>query len=98
MKPDNVKQAIIQQLDSLGDKLDGYSILLFGSRASKNAHPRSDFDIGVIGENAMPSHLFYYIEAQFDKIETLYTIDWVDLTQTSASFREEALTQVEVLI
>jgi len=97
MKPSDVKQAIIKELYTLGDALEGYRVFLFGSRATDNARSRSDFDIGVMGTQAMPLKLFYHIEDQFDKIETLYTIDWVDLTQTSPSFREEALKQVEVL-
>ena len=97
MEPDDVKRAIVQQLNALGDVLNGYTVVLFGSRASQNARPRSDFDIGVIGENSLPPQLFYRIESQFDEIRTLYTIDWVDLTQTTASFREQALRHVEVL-
>ncbi len=97
MKPDEVKQTIIRQLNELDDALNGYTVVLFGSRASKTAHPRSDFDVGIIGETSLPPHLFYRIESQFDKIETLRTIDWVDLTQTTADFREEALKHAEVL-
>ena len=97
MEPDDVKRAIVQQLNALGDVLNDYTVVLFGLRASQRAHPRSDFDIGVIGENSLPPQLFYHIESQFDEIRTLYTIDWVDLTQTTASFREQALKQVEVL-
>ena len=97
MKPDEVKQAIIKQLNALGDALNGYTVVLFGSRASKTARPRSDFDVGVIGETSLPPQLFYRLESQFDKIETLRTIDWVDLTQTTADFREEALKHAEVL-
>jgi len=97
MIPAEVKQAIIQQLQTMDDDLTGYTIVLFGSRAAHKAQPRSDFDVGVLGKRPMPPSLFYQIEEKFDKIETLYTIDWVDLTQTSDDFRREALKEIEVL-
>ncbi len=97
MKPDEVKQTIIKTLQASGGALNGYTVVLFGSRASQNPHSRSDFDVGVIGEKPLPLSIFYHIESQFDEIETLYTIDWVDLTQTTPSFRDEALKQIEVL-
>ncbi len=97
MKISDVKRNIIQKLHLAEESLVGYKVVLFGSRAGKNAHARSDFDVGVIGEKPLPRQTFYRIESYFDEIETLYTIDWIDFSQTTQDFREEALKQVEVL-
>jgi predicted nucleotidyltransferase len=78
-------------------ELRGYRVLLFGSRASGNARERSDFDVGVIGEQPLPFKTFYKLEDLFEQIETLYRIDWVDLNCTSPEFRREALKKTEVL-
>ena len=77
--------------------LDGYQVFLFGSRASGAARPRSDFDVGIIGEKPIALRDFYVIEDLLENLPTLYTIDWVDFNRASARFRNEAMKQVEIL-
>ena len=77
--------------------LRGYRIVLFGSRAAGNALERSDFDVGVLGDAPLPLKTFYEMEDLFDRIETLYRIDWVDLNRVSPKFRNEALKKTEPL-
>jgi len=73
------------------DELQGHKVYLFGSRAAGAMRPRSDFDIGVLGEEALSSSLFSRIGDRLDALPTLYRIDWVDLTTVSARFRAEAM-------
>ena len=88
---------IRSQLERVKDELAGYTVYLFGSRATGTARERSDFDIGVYGDRRLPLRTFYRISDLFDQIRTLHRIDWVDLRETSEQFRNEALKNAEVL-
>jgi len=92
-----IKHQIIMQLHKVAPLLKGYQIFLFGSRVEGTAKPRSDFDIGIIGQQPLPLKTFYVIEDLFDEIETLYKIDWVDFNQVSSRFVDHALQHIEVL-
>jgi predicted nucleotidyltransferase len=92
-----IKLEIKRVFQQLVDDLAGYRVVLYGSRVTGTARPHSDFDVGVIGPRRLPSSLFYRIKEMLDGIDTLYEIDWVDFSDTSKAFREEALRTVEVL-
>ena len=92
-----IKEEIIRQLQTVASELSGYKVFIFGSRAGRSAKKRSDFDVGVIGEQPLPLRTFYHIEDLFDSIETLYKIDWVDLNRTTEKFRTEALKSTELI-
>lgn len=77
--------------------LEGYRVVLFGSRAAGDARDRSDLDVGVLGDAPLPLKTFYEMEDLFDRIETLYRIDWVDLNRVSPEFRREAMKKTETL-
>ena len=72
-------------------QLRGHRVVLFGSRASGRARPRSDFDIGVIEDQPLPIRDFYEIEDRLEDLPTLYRIDWVDLNKAAPSLRQRAL-------
>lgn len=78
-------------------RLAGYRVILFGSRARGDARARSDFDVGVIGSAPMPLDDFYHLADRLDGLPTLYQIDWVDLARASGRFRRHALAESEVL-
>ncbi len=92
-----IKLEIQQQLKKVGDKLKGCKVILFGSRAAGCARPRSDFDVGIIGKQPVPLTTFYRIGDMLGAIDTLYTIDWVDLKRVSPAFRREAMKTTEAL-
>lgn len=96
-REEEIKQMIITQLHKVAPLLKGYRVFLFGSRAEGTSKPRSDFDVGVIGEQPLPLKTFYLIEDLFDEMETLYKIDWVDFNQVSSRFAEYALQHIEIL-
>lgn len=52
----NLKKAINQK--PLANKLDGYKIFLFGSRAEQINKDRSDIDIGILGNKKIPTNIF----------------------------------------
>lgn len=95
--PHGVLGMICQCLKSVENDLRGYKIVLFGSRALGRSGPRSDFDLGVVGERPMPLDVFFRIEDLLDDLPTLYSIDWVDLCRTSPAFRAKALTEGRVI-
>jgi predicted nucleotidyltransferase len=92
-----IKLEIQQQLQKVGSDLEGYRVILFGSQAAGCAGPHSDFDVGIIGEHPISLTTFYRIGDIFEAIDTLYTIDWVDLNRVTPAFRREAMETVEVL-
>jgi len=97
----NREQEIRKEIKSIcqkiGTELTGYQIVLFGSRAADTAQERSDYDVGVLGQQSLPLRVFYEIQDLLDGIETLYSIDWVDLNETTEQFRHEAMKTIEVL-
>ena len=92
-----VKKEIKLVFQQVGAELTGYQIVLFGSRASGTARERSDFDVGVWGQQCLPLKIFYKIQDLLDNIETLYSIDWLDFNETTEKFRSEAMKTIEVL-
>ena len=92
-----ILEKIKEVLNRISGDLVGYRVFLFGSRATGTAKERSDFDIGILGSRKLPLRIFYKIDDLFDKLETLYSIDLVDMHEVSDSFRRDALRKTEVL-
>lgn len=88
---------IINTLRTNSDRLHGHKVVLFGSRARGCAKPRSDFDLGVVGDAPLPLEDFFAIEDLLDELPTLYRIDWVDFARAGDAFRTRALQAVEVI-
>ncbi len=86
-----VKELIKEQISKFARQLGNRKVVLFGSRATGTSRTRSDFDIAVYGDEALPLPVFYEIEDSLEKLPTLYKIDWVDLQRTSGAFKKEAL-------
>lgn len=84
-------------LEKLSEKLRGYEVILFGSRADGTARSRSDFDIGILGDRPLDVQTLFSLRDMLDELPTLYTFDVVDLNTVSARFREEALKSYKVL-
>ena len=92
-----LKELIRQEIMKVAPELRGYRIFLFGSRATGNARERSDFDIGILGDDPVSLQTFYRIDDLLENIETLYKIDFVDLNRSAPSLKREALKAVEPL-
>lgn len=88
---------ITNGIRQFASELSGYKIVLFGSRAHGHPKPRSDFDIGIIGEHPVPLSTFFKIDSFLDDLPTLYKIDWVDLNRADESVRNNALKVIKVL-
>ena len=90
-REEQILAQIKEGLTQFSDELRGYRIILFGSRAAGHARSRSDFDLGVYGESAIPLKIFYRVSDFLEQIPTLYQIDWVDLNRASDALRDNAL-------
>jgi len=96
-REDEVFKMLSDLFHGAHDRLAGHHIVLFGSRARGDAKPRSDFDIGIIGESPLPLADYYALEDQLEDLPTLYRIDWVDLMRVGKKFRQEALSNIRVI-
>jgi predicted nucleotidyltransferase len=96
-REDEIRHLLRDVFSKARDRLAGRRVVLFGSRARGDARPRSDFDVGVIGDTPLPLVDFYAIEDQIEALPTLYRIDWVDLTAASEKFRQSAMAQTELI-
>ncbi|MCP9455874.1 MAG: nucleotidyltransferase domain-containing protein [Nitrospira sp.] len=92
-----IKELIRHRFRQMAPLLRGHKVYLFGSRARGRARPRSDFDIGVLGDEPLPLRDFYAIEEALDELPTLFRIDWVDLNRAPPKFRERAMQTAELL-
>lgn len=92
-----VKNMIVKVMENNAARLRGHRVFLFGSRATGDAGPHSDFDIGVVGDEPLPLDDYYAIEDQLDDLPTLFKIDWVDFNRVSPRFSERASQQVEMI-
>ena len=88
---------LVETLQSAASRLGRRKVFLFGSRALGKAKDRSDFDVGVIGDEPMPLEDFYAVEDLIEALPTLYRVDWVDLARVSQRFRTTALEHAEIL-
>jgi predicted nucleotidyltransferase len=77
--------------------LKGHRVVLFGSRATGKARPRSDFDIGIEGPAPLAAVSFHTLADRLEQIDTLYRIDLVDLQTVSEQFRLTAIKNAKVI-
>lgn len=88
-----IKRTILE----FASDLQGYKVILFGSRAAGNARKGSDFDIGVLGNSPLPVKTFFAIEDALENLPTLCKIDWVDLNKVNQQFLEHALINKKII-
>ncbi len=68
-----------------------WKILLFGSQASGKASETSDIDIAIDGGEPVPWAVLATNKDEIKNIQTLRSIDIIDLHAGSEGFRREAL-------
>ena len=76
----------------------GYRAVLFGSRATGKAMPRSDWDIGVIGPERLQAAVMSDIREALEEMPTLHTFEVVDFATVPDYFRKIALRKVIQLV
>ncbi len=68
---------------------------MFGSRVNGKASKYSDYDIGVLGKNPLPSKTKVLIEEELEESNIPYKVDIVDFSLVSSGFRKVALSKIE---
>ncbi|MFH1233236.1 MAG: nucleotidyltransferase domain-containing protein [Patescibacteria group bacterium] len=72
-----------------------YQIFMFGSRVNGKATKYSDYDIGILGKNPLPSKTKVLIEESFEESNIPCKIDIVDFSLVSPCFRKVALSKIK---
>lgn len=93
LKPDIPEKviAIVKTESAKRLNLSKYKVLFFGSRVKWKNRDRSDIDVGILGETALPPRVLSELQEAFEEAGTIYKIDCVDLMDASDNFRNEVL-------
>jgi len=76
---------------------DHYRVFFFGSRANGKATERSDIDIGIEAEEAVPPGVLSEIKEELDNLRTLNKFDLVEFKKADKNFKEVAMQNMEVI-
>ena len=95
--PKEVIEIVKSVLSSLVDK-SKYRIFFFGSRVNGQASERADIDVAIYGDSPLDPLIFSRIKEGFENSKTLYSIDLVDLQNTSISFRNHVLSNPTISV
>ncbi len=87
---EEIRSIIFRFLDS-----KKYDVFIFGSRVTGEAGKFSDYDIGIIGNNPVPSFQKALIEEALEESNIPYKVDIVDFSLVSPEFKEIALSQTK---
>lgn len=85
-----IKNIILKYLS-----LEKYQVFLFGSRVNGKAAKYSDYDIGILGKNALPSKTKMLIEESLEESNIPCKVDIVDFSLVSSNFRNTALSKIK---
>lgn len=80
----------LKEAENKDFKASNCRVFLFGSRADGTAKERSDYDIGIDCDGALPAITWTKIQEDIEKMPTLFKIDVVDFKETTGRFREVA--------
>lgn len=76
--------------------LDEYAVFLFGSRADKSFHGRSDIDIGVWGYKSLSTSIKLDLEQDLEDSDIIFKVDLIDFNQVSKDFIKEATNTIQI--
>jgi len=54
-------------------------------------------DIGILGQQEIPSTIFFQIEEVLDELPSLLKFDLVNFNKTSKDFQDEALKTIDII-
>lgn len=93
LRPDIPEKVIAIVKTESAKRLDlsRYKVLFFGSRVKGRNRERSDIDVGILGETALPPQVLSELQEAFEEAPTIYKIDCVDLMDVSDDFRNTVL-------
>lgn len=68
-----------------------YKIFLYGSRATNHPRQWSDYDIGVLSKQPIPTQLKIKLEDELEKSDLPVIVEVVDFNQVDKEFKQIAL-------
>lgn len=77
--------------------LSKYQLFIFGSRATGKGDDHSDVDIGIEGDQPVPSSILVNIKNDIDHLPILYKVDVVDFAQVSPQFKDVAKKHIVII-
>ena len=83
--------AIIKKIVLAGLRPYKTKVYLFGSRATGDAMPGSDVDIGVDPLESLPAGVLSSIRENLEESTVPYTVDLIDLEQASKTFKNNVI-------
>ncbi|MBI4971661.1 MAG: nucleotidyltransferase domain-containing protein [Candidatus Omnitrophica bacterium] len=86
-----IKQAVAKFLN-----LDNSFVFLFGSRATKNFRPNSDYDIGLYQNGKIPFSVIAQIKDELENLPIPVDIDIIDFSTTTSEFNRVALKEIQI--
>ena len=91
MTEPELQRAIVHIITTHLGHAPNVRIFLFGSRATGQHTPRSDYDIGIDATAPIPLAMLGRIQADLDELPVLPKIEVVDLHRVGETFRQAAL-------
>lgn len=95
MSDQEVKSYILQIVAKYLD-LSRFYVFLFGSRATGQNFPRSDWDIGVFGSEKIPGDKMAQLKGDLEDSNIVYMVDVVDFQGLTEDFKKIALSKIEL--
>ena len=95
MTEHELKHAIVRIIRTYLSAPD-VKIFLFGSRATGQHTPQSDYDIGIETGAPIPLEVWGRLQAELDALPVLPKIEVVDLHRVSEAFKHEALATAQI--
>jgi predicted nucleotidyltransferase len=86
----NLHPAIVKLVQGIQQLPSVEAVLLFGSRARGDAHPRSDVDLAVQGASISPAEWQMILE-WVEQAETLLPIDFIWLDEADSQLKANIL-------
>jgi len=91
MTEPELQRAIVHIIQTHLGQAPNVRIFLFGSRATGQHTPRSDYDIGLDAAAPIPLATLGRMQADLDELPVLPKIEVVDLHRVGEAFRQAAL-------
>ena len=90
MLPERIQEVIAMARASIESQYPAeYEWILFGSWATGKARPNSDIDLAFRCTPEMPRHTYLIRRESMDDLETLYSIDLVDMNKVDTVLVQE---------
>jgi len=81
-----LKRKLLEIIEAYPELADS-KLFFFGSRVTGQGDERSDVDVGIYGNEPVPSRIWLDIQDAVEELPVLYKIDLVDFQRVSPSSR-----------